>query len=162
MVKFKFIHELNDKEYDELLNIVNDEDNMKELGNGKIWTKMKLDEMIKYSKEDYEKDFKNSSYLYLVIIDNTVIGFGYIHPGLTNYRDCCVQIAVLIDKNFRKKGYGTKLQNELIRMNNKYIRKKIYSFVKINNKPSNMLFKQYPLKGQLLFNDIKYNVYDIN
>ena len=41
-MKFKFIHKLTSKEINELLKIVSDEDNMKELGNGTTWDKDKI------------------------------------------------------------------------------------------------------------------------
>lgn len=162
-VSFKIIHHLTKNELEELIDIVSDEENMKELGDGNVWSKDKINDIINYSKDDYEDKFKHSKYLYLVpIVDDKVIGIGYIHPGLKYYSDCCVQNAILIDKKFRNKGYGKMLNEELIKMNNKYIKKKLLSFVKINNISSNKVYKRFKLKGQLLFGKNKYNVYDLD
>ena len=46
-------------------------------------------------------------------------------------------------------------------MNDKYLHKPILSLVKIENKASNMLFKKYKLKGQIMVNGHKYNVYQL-
>ena len=162
-MKFKFIHKLTSKEINKLLKIVSDEDNMKELGNGTTWDKDKINEIMKYSKIDYKNNFNDSNYLYIIMIVNKkVIGIGYIHPGLRYYNKCCVQNAILIDKKHRNKGYGKILNDMLIKLNDYYIKKPLLSFVKITNAPSNKVYKRFKLQGQLLFNDIKYNVYKLN
>lgn len=161
-VEFKFIHHLTNTEINQLSKIVGDKENMKELGDGNIWDDEKIKKIIEYSKNDYDEHFKNSRYLYIVIIvKGEVIGIGYIHPGLKEYSKCCVQNAILIDKEHRRKGYGKMLNEELIKMNSKFIKKSIMSFVKINNKSSNGVYKRYKLKGQLMFGKNKYNVYEL-
>ena len=162
MITLKFIHQLKLPEIDKLLEIVSDQENMKEIGNGLTWDKHKIIDLMNYSNHDYKNKFKDSLFLFLVMFDgNKIVGIGYIHPGIYEFKKCCVQVAVLIDKKYRKKGYGNLLQKELLKMNDKYLHKPILSLVKIENKASNMLFKKYKLKGQILVNGHKYNVYQL-
>ena len=162
MITFKFIHQLKLPEIDKLLEIVGDQENMKEIGNGLTWDKHKIIDLMNYSNYDYKNKFKDSLFLFLVMFDgNKIVGIGYIHPGIYEFKKCCVQVAVLIDKKYRKRGYGNLLQKELLKMNDKYLHKPILSLVKIENKASNMLFKKYKMKGQILVNGHKYNVYQL-
>lgn len=161
-MEFKFIHQLSNKEQKELFKIVNDENNMINLGTGEKWDKTKFEDIINFSKFDFEHNFKKSSFLYLVGLNkNKIVSFGYIHPALIPYKECCLQIAVFVVNKERGKGYGKLLNEELIKMNKQYLKKRLFAFVKLTNKPSNRLYRDYELKGQIILKDIKYNVYDL-
>ena len=101
MITFKFIHQLKLPEIDKLLEIVSDQENMKEIGNGLTWDKHKIIDLMNYSNYDYKNKFKDSLFLFLVMFDgNKIVGIGYIHPGIYEFKKCCVQVAVLIDKHY--------------------------------------------------------------
>ena len=48
MITFKFIHQLKLPEIDKLLEIVSDQENMKEIGNGLTWDKHKIIDLMNY------------------------------------------------------------------------------------------------------------------
>ena len=52
MITFKFIHQLKLPEIDKLLEIVSDQENMKEIGNGLTWDKHKIIDLMNYSNHD--------------------------------------------------------------------------------------------------------------
>ena len=59
MITFKFIHQLKLPEIDKLLEIVSDQENMKEIGNGLTWDKHKIIDLMNYSNYDYKNKFKD-------------------------------------------------------------------------------------------------------
>lgn len=74
MRRFKYIHNLTKKELNELYQLVQSED-MKYLGNGEKWTKDKLNNIIIFSKKDYDNKYKSSNYIFTVLfINNKLIG----------------------------------------------------------------------------------------
>lgn len=161
MRRFKYIHKLTKKELDELYQLVQSED-MKYLGNGEKWTKDKLNNIIIFSKKDYNNKYKSSNYIFTVLfINNKLIGLGYIHPGLNKYTNY-LQIAILIKSTEQGKGYSKLLINKLIKLNKKYFNKKLISLVKKNNTKSNYSFKKYLKIDEITINKKDYNVYDLN
>ena len=160
MKRFKYIHNLTKKEIDELYQLVQSED-MKYLGNGKKWTKDKINELIKYSKKDYDNNYKSSNYLFIVFyMDNKLIGLGYIHPGLNKYKNY-LQPAMIIKSSEQGKGYSKIFLTKLIKLTKKYFNKKLIGIVKQTNTKSNNLAKHYLKIDEIIINKQKYNVYDL-
>lgn len=159
-MNFKFIHQLNYEQLKNLYKLVNEKDDMKLLGNGKIWDKTKFIQIYKYDHDDYINNFKNSSYLFQVLTNNNdIIGLSYIHPGFGIYKNDN-QIGIIVNKKYKNKGFGKKIIKKMIKLNKKYFKNKnLYSFVNINNIKSNLLFKNYNLKNKIKFFDKYYNIY---
>lgn len=159
--RFKYIHNLTQKEQDDLYKLVQSH-NMKFLGNGKKWTKDKINKLIKFSKEDYNNKFKFTKYLFIILfINDKLIGLGYIHPGLLQYKNN-LQIALIIKDNEQNKGYSKLIISKLIKLNNKYFKNKLLSFVKSTNIKSINSFKKYKKINEVFINNYLYFIYDLN
>ena len=157
ILKYKFIHEINKEQFEQLYNIVNDIDIMKWIGNGKIWTKEKIMELMKYSKEDFDNNFKSSKYLYNVVLHkNKVIGLIGLHPYKINNNS--LQITLLLSKDYQGKKLSKKLLNKIISFKKKYFNNfdLFYIFKKSNLKSSNVIINTSSLKLKKC-NDAKFN-----
>ena len=166
ILRYKFIHEINKEQFIELYNIVSNDDIMKWIGNGKIWTKEKLMELIKYSKEDYYDNFKSSKYLYNIVLHkNKVIGLIGLHPYKINNNS--LQITILISKEYQGKGLSKKIIKKIISLKKKYFNKYdlYYIYKKTNIKSGNVILNNKNIKinkcNDTKFNNEDYYVYKI-
>lgn len=157
-MKFKFIHQLNNKQFENLFKLVNSND-MNNLGNGKKWSYSKLIDVFNYDIEDFNNNYINSKYLYNVLVDNNnIVGLCFIHPGFNEYIDKNT-IGIIINDKYKNKGYSKLLIDRIIKLNKKYFNKKLYSIVNINNLKSNYAFKKYYFQKRIKFNNNYFNVY---
>jgi len=157
ILKYKFIHEINKEQFIELYNIVSNENIMKWIGNGKIWTKEKLIELIKYSKEDFNNNFKTSKYLYNIILHkNKVIGLIGLHPFKINNNS--LQITILLSLDYQGKKLSKKILNKIISLKKEYFKNyDLYYIYKKNNiKSGNVILNNKNVKIKKC-NDTKYN-----
>lgn len=159
-MEFKFIHQLNYNQLKELYKLVSNAKEMKLLGNGQPWNKKKFIEIYKFDCNDYKNKYKNSRFLYNVLIDNNkLIGIGFIHPGIGKYKNHN-QAGMILNKKYRNKGYGKIFLNHIVKLHKKYMpNKKLYGFSRITNILSNGIAKYYKYIGIMLYNKVYYNVY---
>ena len=166
ILKYKFIHELNKEQFIQLYNIVNDIEIMKWIGNGKIWTKEKIMELMKYSKEDFNDNFKSSKFLYLIVLHkNNIIGLVSLHPYKINNNS--LQITILLSQDYQGKKLSKRIINKIILMKKKYFKNYdlFYIFKKSNIKSSNVVLNNSNLNikkcNDTKFNNELYYVYQI-
>jgi len=165
ILKYKFIHEINKEQFEQLYKIVSNEEIMKWIGNGKIWTKEKIMELMKYSKEDFNNNFKISKYLYNVVLHkNNVIGLIGLHPYKINNNS--IQITLLLSKEYQGKKLSKRLLNKIILLKKKYFNKYdlYYIYKKTNNKSGYVILNNnLNLKkcNDTKFNNEDYFVYQI-
>lgn len=103
-LKYKLLHNLTKLQIKQLLNIISKPNIMKWIGNGNIWTLQYLNNLIKFSKSDFESNYKNISYFYFAVLNNsTIIGLAGIHPGFGKYKQH-LQVFYLLDEKCQ--GFG--------------------------------------------------------
>ena len=121
-LNYKLFFELTKTNKKQLLNIINDTENLKFMGTK--WTNEKIEELIKYSKIDYENNYKDTEYLYICILYNKkVIGLVYSHPSIY-MRNKYIQSGAFIDKKYQNKGITKYALNYHYNIFKKYFKKK--------------------------------------
>lgn len=159
-----FIHELTNNQINNLFNLVSNPNNMQNLGNGRVWDMIKIDELIQYSAQDLENNFnENPLYMYFVFVgeNDEIIGLSYVHPSMRNRRQS--QIAILINPNFRHQGFGGQLVQHVINQMRHFRRhQRLFSFVKETNNNSIRLFRHYEREDEPFeFHSDVYFVYHL-
>lgn len=134
-LKLKNISKLD---YDNILNIVSDENVMKYIGNGQIWTSDKTRRFINYSLEDQKLKDDRTTFFYKIVSGSKFIGIIGIHKYDTedNY-----YLTIFIDKIYQGKGYGRK-SLELILDKFKTKIDYIYAQSLIQNKSSEIILRK--------------------
>jgi RimJ/RimL family protein N-acetyltransferase len=164
-IKYKYLFELDNSEINELMIILSNKETMKWIKNGKPWTIDYINDLIKYSKEDYDNNFKNIEYVYLcVILNNKVIGFCGLHPMIKIKSTINgLQILIIVHPEYRGKGISKLMIEKLLKFNNIFLHKNIYSLVSISNIPSNKSLGKYKsTKQQVIIKNKKFYMYELN
>lgn len=83
-----------------------------------LWNNNKDDLYIKYNEETFVNNFINNQYFKdeaskVIIIDNKIIGFGNAVFTDSDENSPAFITCIVIDKAYRRKGYGSKLLNTL-------------------------------------------------
>lgn len=164
-VKFKYLFELTKLEIIDLMKILSDKETMSWIKIGKPWSLDYILDLIKYSKDDYNKKFKYTEYIYIcMFINNKLVGFCGLHPMVKNKLNLTgLQIMIIIHPDYRGKGLSKLMIDKLIQFNDIFLNKKIYALVLSNNVQSNRTFKRFiSTKQQITVKTKKYNVYTLN
>ena len=108
----------------------------------KFWVKF-------FHSETYKMDFRNNYYLFLIKLDEKVIG--YCHLTENNKKDWLWVSYILIDKDYQGKGYGKRvmitLEKEAKRLGKKTICVDIDNKTEIYKKKINNLIRWYASLG---------------
>jgi len=98
---------------------IKDLDRINEIHNQAILEKFKVADLVPWTKEKRLKQFEernNEEYpVYVVEIDNFVVGFAIIspyRPGRTALKQTA-EISYFVDKNYREKGIGKQLMDDM-------------------------------------------------
>lgn len=103
-VEYKLLYKLTKQQIDDIYDIVGNPTIMKYAGSGP-WTRKKLDDLVKYSKEDHDNNFSKSRYYYAgMLINNKIIALCGLHPMPFNKPG--IQMSGFIHPNYQKKGYS--------------------------------------------------------
>lgn len=174
-LSLKYLFQLNNKQIQNLNKLVNDENIMKWIGNGKKWSSSKIQELINYSRNDYNLSFKNTQYLYIsILLNNKVIGLCGLHKlpdfpikfyeNKNNYKIIKgLQYMILLNKKYHGRGYSSLILKKVIEINNKIFNNDLYAMTEIINVPGNAMFKKYNKSiSPCIIGGKTYNIYKLN
>ena len=159
-IKYKLLYLLTDNQIKQLYNILNNYNIMKWIGNGNLWSMEDINELIKYSKNDFDINYKNISYFYIAILNNNhVIGLAGIHPGFGKYKQS-LQTLYLLDESYQGKGIAKQIRKRLKECSDIIFSKKnIYTITTNNNIKNIKSLKNDKKIDTFIFKNKSYFVY---